>query len=172
MTLLEVKVRDRQQTKEDERVDDVQHAEIACVTPAEMRDASRHQRNRESCIGKLLHLEWDRRYDERQDPQDLSDGQLNLEICREDEMNESALRAVRKGEVVVEHKIDDAEEHDGNDQSGGRAIDHAFAIRQTTDCTGCHNILPDVRGDRARPDEEMRRERQAQRSSMATALIS
>src|SRR6266576_6173886 len=31
MTLLEVVVRDRQQAEENERIDDVQHAEIACV---------------------------------------------------------------------------------------------------------------------------------------------
>src|SRR5262249_1969299 len=45
MALCEVVVRDRQQAKEDQRIDDEQYAEVACVAAAEMGNRGRHQRD-------------------------------------------------------------------------------------------------------------------------------
>src|SRR5258705_2941111 len=61
MTLFKVVVRDRQQAKEDQRIDDEQYAEVGCVAAAEMRDGGRHQRNCEAGIREFLHLEWNAR---------------------------------------------------------------------------------------------------------------
>ena len=58
MTLFKVVIRDRQQAEEDERIDDVQHAEIACVAAAEMGNRGRHQRDREAGVREFLDLEW------------------------------------------------------------------------------------------------------------------
>src|SRR5262245_27792242 len=63
MALCEVVVRDRQQAKEDQRIDDEQNAEVACVAAAEMGNRGRHQRDCEAGVRELLHLErngWDR----------------------------------------------------------------------------------------------------------------
>ena len=64
-TLVEVVVRDRQQADEDQRINHVQDAEIACVATAEKGNRGRHQRDREAGVRELLHLEWNRRDDER-----------------------------------------------------------------------------------------------------------
>src|SRR5262245_13928467 len=63
MALFEVVVRDRQQAKEDQRIDDEQYAEVASVAAAEMGNRGRHQRDCEAGVRELLHLErngWDR----------------------------------------------------------------------------------------------------------------
>src|SRR5215208_5890186 len=107
MTLFEVVVRDRQQAKEDQRIDDVQHAEIVCVAAAEMGNRSRQQRNREAGVRELLHLERNSRDRKRKNTEDLRDRQLSLEVRREAKMDERAFRAVRKRKMVVEDEVDD-----------------------------------------------------------------
>src|SRR4030095_7029638 len=100
MTLFEVIVRDRQQAEENERIDDVHHAEIACVATAEMGNRGRHQRDCEAGVREFLHLEWNRGDQERKYTEDLGDRQFHLEVRRESQMDERAFRTVRKREMV------------------------------------------------------------------------
>src|SRR4029453_6909732 len=103
MTLFEVIVRDRQQAEENERIDDVQHAEIACVAAAEMGNRGRHQRDREAGVREFLDLEWNSGDQERKYTQDLGDRQFNLEVRRGSYIDERAFGAVREREMGVEY---------------------------------------------------------------------
>src|SRR6266853_2189980 len=137
MTLFKVVVRDRQQTEEHERIDDVYQAEIACVAAAEVGNRGRHQRDAEAGVRELLHLErngWDH---ERKDAENLGDRQFNLEVRRESKMDERALGAVRKWKMVVEDEVDDAEQHHRQYQSRARAVQRTFPARQCAACS--HN---------------------------------
>ena len=135
MTLFKVVVRDRQQTEENERIDDVDQAEIACVAAAEMGNRGRHQRDREAGVREFLHLEWNSRDHERKHAEDLGDRQLNLEVRRESKMDERAFRAVRKRKMVVEDEVDDAEQHHRQYQSRARAVKRTFPARQCAACS-------------------------------------
>src|SRR5215468_4534674 len=122
MALCEVVVRDRQQAKEDQRIDDEQYAEVACVATAEMGNRGGHQRDGEAGVRELLHLErnsWDH---ERKNAENLGDREFNLEVPRESQMDERALRSVGERKMVVEDEVDDAEHHHGQHQSGARAV--------------------------------------------------
>src|SRR5215208_1446100 len=130
MALFEVVVRDRQQAKEDQRIDDEQYAEVACVAAAEMRDRGRHQRDREACVREFLDLEWNSWDHERKHTEDLGDRQFNLEIRRKSKMDERAFRSVRERKMVVEHEVDDAEQHHRQYQSRARAVQRTFPARQ------------------------------------------
>src|SRR6476660_10273913 len=121
MALFKVIVRDRQQTTKNQRIDDKQYAEVACVAAAEMSNRGRRQRDCEAGVRELLHLErnsWDH---ERKDAEDLGDREFNLEVRRESQMDESTFRSVGERKMVVEDEVDDAEQHHGQHQSGARA---------------------------------------------------
>src|SRR5258706_14857234 len=86
MTLFKVLVRDRQQAKEDQRINDQQYAEVACVAAAEVGNGGRHERDREAGVRELLHLEWNGRDHKRKYAEDLGERQLNLEVRRKPKM--------------------------------------------------------------------------------------
>src|SRR5258708_32649078 len=106
MTLFKVVVRDRQQAKEDQRIDDEQYAEVACVAAAEVGNGGRHERDREAGVRELLHLErnsWDH---ERKDAENLGDREFNLEVRRGTQMDQGAFRSVGGRKKVDEDEID------------------------------------------------------------------
>src|SRR2546428_9256910 len=88
MTLVKVVVRNRQQAKEAQRIDDEQYAEVACVAAAEVSNGGRHERDREAGVRELLHLQGNSRDQERKHTEDLGDRQFNLEVRRESKMDE------------------------------------------------------------------------------------
>src|ERR671935_2470045 len=142
MAFVEIVVRDREQAQKDERIDDVQDAEIACITATEMGNRSRHESDCEPDVCELLHLERNRRNHEREHPQNLGDRQFNFEVRRKPEVDEGAFRSVRERKVVVEDEVDDAEKHHGQDESSARAVRRAFARCQCSTCLcGCHDLL-------------------------------
>src|SRR5258707_4850767 len=130
MTLFKIVVRDRQQAKEDERIDDVYRAEITCVAPGEMGNRGRHQRDREAGVREFLHLEWNGGDHERKHTKDLGDCQLNLEVRRESKMGEPAFTALRKRKKVVEYEGYDAEQHHGQHKTRAHAARRHFSPRR------------------------------------------
>jgi hypothetical protein len=68
---------------------------------------------------------------ERKDAEDLGDRQFNLEVRGESKMGECAFGSVGKRKMVVEHEVDDAEQHDGEHESGAGAVHRAFPFRQS-----------------------------------------
>src|SRR6266581_5898861 len=116
--------------REDQRIDDEQYAEVACVAAAEVGNGGRHERDREAGVRELLHLEWNGRDHKRKHAEDLGERQLNLEVRRKPKMDERALRAVRKRKMVVEDEVDDAEQHHRQHQSRARAVQRTFPARQ------------------------------------------
>jgi hypothetical protein len=138
MAPFEIEIRYRQETEKNQWVYDEQHAE-ARIPSAKMRNAGRRQRNRKTEIRELFHFEWDSRYYERQNTEDLGERELDLEIRGESQVNEGSFGSIGEREMVVEDEVDDAEDHDRQDESCCYKVDQPFSARQLAVCSRYHN---------------------------------
>ena len=117
MALFEIEIRYRHEAEKDQWVYHEQHAE-ARIPSAEMGNAGRRQRNRKTEIRELFRFEWDSRYYERQNTEDLGERELDLEIRWESQVDERSFGSIGEREMVVEDEVDDAEHHDRQDEPG------------------------------------------------------
>ena len=138
MALFEIEIRYRQEAEKDQWVHDEQHAEVR-IASTEMGNAGRRQRNRKTEIRELFDFEWDSRYYERQNTEDLGERELDLEIRWESQVDERSFGSIWEREMVVEDEVDDAEHHDRQHEPCCYKVDQPFSARQLAVCSRYHN---------------------------------
>src|SRR6266849_3345254 len=160
--LAEIPIRHGPYPQEDQWIDDEQNAELS-IAPGKMRNAGGEQGDAKSKIGEFFYFRRNVRNQQRQDSQYLGNGELDLEIVRQAQMDESSFFSIGKWKMVIEYKIDDAEHHDGTHDARRAPINGCVPFRRFAHLLIVHGFPllvgdPDGLPDRVRPIEHAKHE--------------